>query len=69
MKTFKIYHWEFIDEGDHINVYEQREGDIIGGLYPQECSVPLIDLEEFFRENKMTEQEVYDWLTDNIEYY
>ena len=74
MNEFDFFHWTFIDKLDEqdnprIDVYEQRSGDMIGGLYPQYFGMDLDELHDFFNENMDVEQDLYDWLEENIEWY
>lgn len=74
MNEFGFFHWEFIDRLDEqddprIDVYETRTGDVIGGLYPQNIAMDLDELHDFFNENMDVEQDLYDWLEENIEWY
>jgi hypothetical protein len=60
-----IYHWEFyIDHLDSdYTVYDKRQGDVIGYL-PNTLSLDEIWL--FLKD--FTEDEVYQWIDDNIGY-
>ena len=74
MKEFDFFHWTFIDrlndpDDSRIDVYEQRTGDIIGGLYPQYFGMDLKELQDFFNENMKEEQDLFDWIYENIEWY
>jgi len=66
-ESFNIFHWEFYqDKGDPtVYVYEKRSGDVIGYI-PNVQSVREIenDLSQDF-----TEEEVYLWIDNNIEWY
>lgn len=69
MKSFCIFHWKIVDQGDHFVVVETRTNDIIGGLYPENNDVDIEMLKEFMDANLHTEEEVYEWIDSNIEYY
>lgn len=74
MNKFDFFHWEFINRLDdkfdpRIEVIEQRNGLILGALYPQNVLMDLNELKEFFNENMKVEQNLYDWIEENIEYY
>ena len=64
MKRLRILHWEFYKDGDAIMVYETRSGDTIGEL---SYTGTLEDLKEEL--DGELEQDVYDFIDDNIEYY
>lgn len=65
---FKIYHWEFYvettDDDYTVYVYETRSGDVIGSL-PDTKS--LAEIEQFLSQY-FTEDEVFNWIDNNIEY-
>ena len=74
MNRFDFFHWTFVDELNNrfdprIEVIEQRNGLVLGALYPQNIAMDLNELEEFFRENMIVEQDLYDWIEENIEWY
>lgn len=63
---FSLYHWEFYidhDDNDTIYVYETRTGDVIGAL----LYCPSLDsIKDIL--SVRTEDEVNDWIENNIEY-
>ena len=62
----QVYHWEFtVDSTDEytINVYETRSNDIIGILTK---NITLTELEKTL--SNFSEDEVYNWIGNNIEY-
>lgn len=64
---YEKFHWKFIWDEDHINVYEIREGDVIGGFYAPEAPFTLKDIME--KTQDMDEQEVFDFIEGYIEWY
>ena len=64
---FEKHHWKFFDRKDHIDVYETREGDVIGGFYPPEAPFTLKDI--INEVENMDEEELYDFIETYIEYY
>lgn len=62
-----IYYWEFyvdhLDSDYTVYVYDKRQGDVIGYL-PNTLSLDEIWL--FLKD--FTEDEVYQWIDDNIGY-
>lgn len=65
-RCLRVYHWDFlVDSIDEytINVYEIRTGDVIGILG---VSITLPDLEK--KLSNFTEDQVNNWIEDNIEY-
>ena len=66
---FSLYHWEFYvdhvapDDNDIIYVYETRTCNVIGTL--QYCS-SLDSIKDIL--SVRTEDEVNDWIENNIEY-
>lgn len=64
---FGRHHWKFIDKEDHIDVYELREGDVIGGFYPPEASFTIRDIID--KVENMNEEELYNFIDTYIEYY
>ncbi len=65
---FKIYHWEFyVDEADDdytVYVYETRSGDVMGSLTDTKS---LTEVEQFLSQN-FSEDDVFNWIDNNIEY-
>lgn len=61
------FHWKFIWDKDHINIYDIREGDIIGGLYAPEAPYTMKDIIEKMQD--MDEAEVYNFIEDYIEWF
>ena len=66
-EKFNIYHWEFYidykDDDYTVYVYETRYCDVIGHLTNTKS------LEEIENElDGMSEDEVYNWIDNNIEY-
>ena len=63
----QLYHWQFIvditDEHTIINVYETRSNDIIGILTK---NITLTEIEKTL--SNFSEDEVYNWIGNNIEY-
>ena len=62
----QVYHWQFIvDSTDEytINVYETRSGNVIGTL-PNNITLPKIEKDL----NDFSEEQVYNWIDNNIEY-
>ena len=64
MDKFKYLHWEFYMDGNDIAVYEMRSGDTIG--YLQSYAGNIEELQK--KLEGCTEQEVYDFIDDNIDY-
>ncbi|MCH5167845.1 MAG: hypothetical protein J1F35_08200 [Erysipelotrichales bacterium] len=64
---FEKYHWKFIQKEDHIDIYENREGNVIGGFYSPEASFTLKDIIE--KTQDMSEEEAYDFIHNYIKYY
>ena len=71
-KKFEIYHWKFFIQDNEIYVYETRYCDIIGYIMnkclKQYLPQYLDDIEKTFIDNNMTEEEVYNWINNQIEY-
>ena len=67
MEKFEKYHWEFINQGDHIDVYETRAGDVIGGFYSPEAPFTMEEIVE--KTADMSEQDVFDFIEEYIEWY
>ena len=71
-KKFKIYHWEFFIQNNEIYVYETRDGDVIGYIMnkclPESLPKYLDEIQKTFVDNNMSEEEVYDWIDNQIEY-
>ena len=64
-ERFEKFHFEFFQGDDCVNVYEMRDGDVIGGFYD-----PPYTIEEIKEAVKdMDEEDVYDFVHGNIEYY
>lgn len=61
------FHWTFIWDEDHINIYEIREGDVIGGFYPPEAPFTMKDIIEKMAD--MDEEEVCEFIDGYIEWY
>ena len=63
----QVYHWQFTvdstDEHTIINVYETRSNDIIGILTK---NITLTEIEKTL--SNFSEDEVYNWISNNIEY-
>ena len=62
----QVYHWQFtVDSTDEyiINVYETRCGDTIGILTN---NITLQEIEKTL--SNFSEDEVYNWIDNNIEY-
>lgn len=62
---FRKHHWRFFrDEyGDCINVYEERDGDVIGGIYDYDLDKLKETIKDF------SESELYDFICNVIEWY
>ena len=61
----QVYHWQFIgDSTDEytINVYETRSGNTIGTL----TNITLSEIEKTL--SNFSEDDVYNWVDNNIEY-
>lgn len=69
-EVVNVLHWEFWvdeDEPNQFVVYEIREGDVIGVIeMTDELPDNIKDLEKML-EGKL-EQDVYDFIDENIEY-
>lgn len=63
--SFRKHHWKFFpyEDEDCINVYEERDGDVIGGIY----DYSLDELKEKIKD--YSESELYDFIHSIIEYY
>lgn len=64
---FEKFHWEFIDRGDHIDVYEQRGAYVAGGFYPPNSPTTIQDIID--KTKDMTEDDVYNFIHENITFY
>lgn len=63
-KYFRKHHWKFFYDEDEncIFVYEERDGDVIGGFYN-------IEIEELEKKiENYSEEELYDFICHNIEW-
>lgn len=64
--SFRKHHWKFFqDEGcdTFINVYEEREGDVIGMFYQYGFDELKEKIEDY------SEDELYDFICSNIEWF
>jgi len=66
----QVYHWQFISDSQneyHVNVYETRSGDVIGILTNRITNdIALQEIEKTL--SNFSENEVYNWINDNVEY-
>lgn len=66
-KEFEIYHWKFFEDNHGVTtifVYEEIDGNVVGYLR----DINFNDLELLFSSKEFIENEVYNWINDNIEY-
>lgn len=64
---FEKYHWIFYQREDHIDVYETRDGDVIGGFYAPDAPFTLQDIIE--KTSYLDEEGVYEFIETYIEWY
>ena len=63
----QVYHWQFIIEDTDeytVNVYETRYANIIGHL---KNNITLPEIEKGL--NNFSEEQVYNWIDNNIKYF
>lgn len=62
---FRKHHWRFFPDKDEdcVNVYEERDGDVIGGIYDYNFD----ELKEMIED--YSESELYDFICNVIEWY